>query len=441
MTGVTALHDWGQCPAVLTCATIDGMRNGRETPTIEPGLVQVFRLFEALRFALQVLTLFSRSATPAARVRRYPAFGLVETGFLLVLLTWRWPRERLGRLYLPIALFVASAGPIIEHALTAALRALGGATRLEAGSDFWQLIIVLVVPLVLASWQYGFGSVLLFCAGTSLLDLTLGVPVAVVGGPRWVTTLGIVFVRSLLYALVGYVVARLVAAQRVQRAELAQANAQLAHYATTVERLAVSHERNRLARELHDTLAHTLSAVAVQLEAMDALWDRDLTAARLSLNKAQALTHNGLQETRRALGAMRARPLEDLGLALAVRRLAEQGAERAGFSLKIDIAVDLGSLRPEVEQTVYRVAEEAVTNAVRHANAGTLAVTLRRQDGMLILEVTDDGRGFDPSGQRGDGRYGLVGMRERAALCGGQLDIASQPGRGTTVRLAIEDKE
>jgi signal transduction histidine kinase len=90
---------------------------------------------------------------------------------------------------------------------------------------------------------------------------------------------------------------------------------------------------------------------------------------------------------------------------------------------------------------VYRVAEEAVTNAVRHANAGTLAVTLRRQDGMLILEVTDDGRGFDPSGQGEDGRYGVVGMRERAALCGGQLDITSQPGRGTTVRLTIKDKE
>jgi len=403
--------------------------------------VQVFRLFEALRFAFQVLTLFSRSATPAARVRRYPALGLLETGLLLVLLTWRWPRERLGRLYLPVALSVASTGPIIEHALTASLRALGGATRLEAGSDFWQVIIILVVPLVLASWQYGVGSVLLFCAGTSMLDLTLGIPVAVMGGPRWVTTLGIVLVRSMLYVLLGYVVARLVAAQRAQRAELAQANAQLAHYATTVERLTISHERNRLARELHDTLAHTLSAVAVQLEAIDALWDHDLTAARLSLNKARALTHNGLQETRRALGAMRARPLDDLGLALAVRRLAEQGAERAGFSLNIDIAVDLGNLRPEIEQTVYRVAEEAVTNAVRHANAGTLAITLRRQDGTLILEVVDDGRGFDPSDRREDGRYGVVGMRERAALCGGELEITSQPGKGTGVRLTIKDKE
>ncbi len=403
---------------------------------IEPGLLPVFRLFTALRLGAAVLTFCAQTRPRAPHLQRYPGPMLLESSLLLLLLAWPWPRQKLGKRFLPLALLIASAGPVSEHALTVALRVANGANRLQSGADAWMLIVVLFVPLVLTAWQYGFQRALLYTTGIGLLELVIAVPLAFIG-PRWITTFGLVLAQSILFVVAGYLIARLVAAQRVQRDELARANAQIKQYATTIERLTVSHERNRMARELHDTLAHTLSAVAVQLEAAEALWDQNPGAARRAMNEAQKLTHNGLQETRRALHDLRAKPLEDLGLALAVRQLAEQGSKRAGLALTAQIDPRLGTLPPEIEQSVYRVAEEAITNVVRHANAHALAVDLHRANGSVILAVRDDGRGFDSSGPRETGHYGLSGMQERAGLCGGVLDVASQPGRGTTVRLTV----
>ena len=414
--------------------------HARSYRPIEPGLLHVFRLFVLLRFGLQAATFCSKTTfSGRATQRQYPVLGLLETSFLLVYLSWPWLRPRLGRVFLPAAVSVATVGPILEHVITVGLRLRAGDSAAAASADFWKLIAVLFAPLIVLSWQYGFRSVLIFVISAAWLQTLFGGLQTLRGGPRLVTVIGIVFVESVLYTLVGYLVARLAHAGRVQREELARMNAQLTQYATTVERLTVSHERNRLARELHDTLAHTLSAVAVQLEALAALWESDPAAARATLARAQTLTRDGLAESRRALTALRARPLEDLGLTLAVQQIADQGAQRAGLVLNADIAQNLGTLRPEVEQSVYRIAEEAVANTVRHANAHTLSVRLTRR-GALVLEIGDDGAGFDPEVQRENGRYGLVGMQERAALCGGALTVSSRPGQGTTVRLTVEER-
>ncbi len=416
------------------------------SPPIEPGILPLFRFFIGLRLGLLTLTACARWSANPPRVQRYPGLGWLETGFLMVYLSSPRLRRWLGPAYLPLAIIIASIGPIMEHFVTVMLRVRSGVTGAMANTDFWQVIALLFIPLMITAWQYGFRPVLVFVVVTSTLDVVLGGPLAVRGRVRLVDTVGTVMVRTILYVMVGYIVARLVAAQRVQRAELAAANVQLAeanmqltHYATTVERLTVSHERNRLARELHDTLAHTLSAVSVQLAATQALWDSDLGAARDSLSQARALTKNGLQEARRALQALRAQPLDDLGLALAVQQLAEQGAQRAGLTLDADISVELEHLRPDVEQSLYRVAEEAITNVVRHANARSLGVTLRCEAGQIVLVVVDDGLGFDPAAQRSNGHYGLVGMQERAVLCGGVLQVTSQPGQGAAVRLVIAE--
>ena len=416
------------------CDTIKPMKASTK---FEPGLLQLFRLYVSARFALYALGVCSRTLITAnPSPHRYPIFGFTESLFLLLYLAWPWLR---GRVYLPLALTVASAGPIIESAGTVALRLRAGLSRDEASPEVLLLLLVLFVPLVLTAWQYRFRGVLLFCAGTTIFELVLFVPLAVRGGPYVPRILGVLFVRDSVYLVVGYLVARLNAAQRAYRAELTAANAQLARYAATTERLTVSQERNRMARELHDTLAHTLSAVSLQLEAIDALWDADPQDARATLARTRSITHQGLQEVRRALHALRAQPLEDLGLALGVQRLAEKSAERAGIALEAAIARDLKPLRPEIEQSVYRVAEEALTNVVRHANAGRLRVTLCLERGALLcLEVQDDGVGFDLAAQAGNGRYGMVGMHERAALCGGTLHVESQPGQGTIVRLSVE---
>jgi signal transduction histidine kinase len=245
-------------------------------------------------------------------------------------------------------------------------------------------------------------------------------------------------IRSFLFLLIGYIVSSLVDAQRRQRQELAEANKKLIRYAVTLEQLTVSRERNRLARELHDTLAHTLSGLAVQLEAIATIWSSIPPKAHDMLDRALDATRAGLDETRRTLQDLRAAPLEDLGLPLAIRSLANNFAARGGLSLDMDVSSQIPNLPPEVEQAYYRVAQEALDNVTRHANAQRVTVSLGQIGGQLVLEISDDGGGFAEETVEPDEQLGLLGMRERAALIGGTLEVESRSGRGTTVCLRSE---
>jgi signal transduction histidine kinase len=163
---------------------------------------------------------------------------------------------------------------------------------------------------------------------------------------------------------------------REQQQSLEAANIRLTHYASTLEHLATSRERNRLALELHDTLAHTLSGLSVQLETAKAYWDVDQQMVRSILDKSLAAAHTGLEETRRALKSLRASPLDDLGLALAMRSMVEDAAKRANLKLEMPEIIMMPALSPDVEQCIYRIAQEAVTNVVKHASARKLTVRL-----------------------------------------------------------------
>jgi signal transduction histidine kinase len=192
-----------------------------------------------------------------------------------------------------------------------------------------------------------------------------------------------------------------------------------------------------VARELHDTLAHTLSGLSVQLEAVKAYWNVDPQKARSTLEGSLQAAHSGLGETRRALEALRASPLDDLGLSLAVRTMVEDAAARANLALDLSIADKLPSLSPDVEQCIYRVGQEAVTNVTRHAKARTLTVNLESTREKVTLTVHDDGVGFDVQKQQKANGYGLKGMQERAQLAGGELTVTSKPDEGTTVKLVV----
>jgi signal transduction histidine kinase len=405
---------------------------------LEPGVVQVFRWFVAARLVVLLIILIGQTIRQAPWVFRYPFLGILESLGLLILLSWL--RKQSGEAYLPFAIAIASFGPIVEQALAVALRMLRGLSGPVAMSDAWQLILVLLIPLVVVAWQYRFQAVLLFCATTTALDFVLTVALAVIGRFRPTTAIGLMTVRVLLFCLLGYVVDRLMTAQRDQRRALAQANARLTAYASTLEKLTISRERNRLARELHDTLAHSLSAVAVQLEAVRSLWDVDPRAAREMLDRSLTMTRDGLREARRAIGALRASPLEDLGLALALQRLARNEGQRAGLTVTVSLPESpalVGELPPFVEQGLYRIAHEALDNAVRHAKAAHLRLTLAASREVVILTITDDGVGFDAGAPQPEGRYGLHGMRERAELIGATLAIESEPGVGTTVTVTV----
>ncbi len=199
--------------------------------------------------------------------------------------------------------------------------------------------------------------------------------------------------------------------------------------------LAKTEERNRLAREIHDTLAQGLTAIALQLESADALIDASPARAKDSLRKALDLARTNLEEARRSVLDLRAAPLLDRSLPDALHALAERVARDHGLSIEVHAQGDVERLPARLEAGAYRIAQEALNNAVRHAAARQVVVEIHRATGRVLVVVEDDGRGFDP--QTVSRGFGLVGMRERAHLLGGVLEIDSAPGRGTRITLEV----
>jgi two-component system NarL family sensor kinase len=195
---------------------------------------------------------------------------------------------------------------------------------------------------------------------------------------------------------------------------------------------AQTEERNRLAREIHDTIAQDLTAIAFQLEAAEALLGRqgDPERVRRSVSTALGLTRKGLEEARRSVLDLRAAPLEGRTLPAALAALAAE----AGATFEPSPAVV--PLPPAVEVGLYRIAQEAIQNALRHAEAAHISLRLETSPERARLTVQDDGKGF-PEGTASSGRFGLVGMRERARLLGGSFQIESSPGAGTRVTVEV----
>jgi two-component system, NarL family, sensor kinase len=196
-------------------------------------------------------------------------------------------------------------------------------------------------------------------------------------------------------------------------------------------------ERSRLARELHDTVAQRLTGVALQLESADALLQAGAERVRVqaSVQRALGLTRASLEEARQAVQDLRAVPLQGRSLAEALAELVDE-ARRAG-PLEVELSVrGARPLGPRLEVGLYRIAQEALANVARHASARRAAVLLELSPERIGLVVEDDGRGFEP-GRVASGRFGLVGLGERARLLGGSLRIESEPGRGTRVSVTI----
>jgi two-component system NarL family sensor kinase len=215
----------------------------------------------------------------------------------------------------------------------------------------------------------------------------------------------------------------------VERARLAAQEAQLAALA----------ERNRLAREIHDTLAQSLAAIAMQLETADALAEAAADARiASSVQRALALTRATLDEARRSVLDLRPAPLDGRSLGEAIRSLGDELHGNAERPLDVDVTNDGDerALPPAIEAGLYRIAREALTNVVRHAGATRASIRLRYEPGRVGVHIEDDGKGFDPS-RVPPGRFGLVGMRERARLLGGTLRVESTTGGGTVVEVDV----
>lgn len=433
MTPVILAYDWRQFPNVVYCAKIT---NVKQRPP-EPGLLHIFKLYIAMRLAVllssAIVYLIWYRSDIDLDIAPYVVLFLVDLAFLIIFLGWPWLQRTLGHIHLPIALAAATIIPIIEAPY---LSRLYGAESLP---EFWLIFPFLLIPLILTAWQYDFVYVVIFILGTTSFELLIPSSPAFPETADIPSRVALIVTRSFLFLLIGYIVSSLVTEQRRQRRELSQANRKLVRYAAALEQLTISRERNRLARELHDTLAHTLSGLAVQLEAISTVWDKVPSKVSAMLEQALVTTRAGLSETRRAFQDLRATPLEDLGLALAIRSMAENAADRGALSLQLSIPGQIANLPPEVKQTYYRVAQEALENVVLHANAQQLSVSLKKSNRQLMLEVSDDGCGFKAESIPQDDQFGIKGMRERAELIGGRLEVESGEGKGTTIRLTSRE--
>jgi two-component system, NarL family, sensor histidine kinase UhpB len=189
-------------------------------------------------------------------------------------------------------------------------------------------------------------------------------------------------------------------------------------------------ERLRIARELHDELGQTLTAVALRAEHTA----QQSGAEHPEFAEMARIVQRALDDVRRISLELRPGPLEELGLLNAVISLCARVSEQTGMRIQRDFTGAIPALPPEVELAVYRIAQEALTNAVRHSRASVVTVSLRCQGDDLLLAVTDDGDGLP---ERVIAGGGLTGMRERAMLIGAALDIESTPGAGVRVALRL----
>lgn len=201
----------------------------------------------------------------------------------------------------------------------------------------------------------------------------------------------------------------------------------------------VLQERARLAREVHDTLAQGFVGIASQLDVVEMTMPPDAVPARSALELARRMARHSLTEARRSLRDLRAAALEDQDLAVALESGAARWAARSGAKVKVDVDGDASKLPEEVAHHVFRIAQEAVANAVNHAAPNHIDLELKIEPKRLRLHVEDDGCGFEPKDAftSTHGNFGLIGMRERAERLEGELQLASRPGQGTRLDVTV----
>ena len=198
-------------------------------------------------------------------------------------------------------------------------------------------------------------------------------------------------------------------------------------------------ERQRIARELHDATGQDLTALGLGLRGVATSLRQDPDQAERKMRQLEELTAHSLDELRHLIADLRPSHLDDLGLAATLRWYAKEMQSRVPLDIRVEIAGSERPLDSSVNTALFRVTQEALTNIVKYANAKTACVRLRYADTEVVLQVQDDGAGFDTSVQALSSRstWGLLGMQERAELLGGHFDLQSRVGFGTSVQVNI----
>ncbi|HEY8226050.1 MAG TPA: sensor histidine kinase [Pyrinomonadaceae bacterium] len=276
--------------------------------------------------------------------------------------------------------------------------------------------------------------VMFAACGTMLLCLV--VPMAMFSGWRAASVLGLFFLAGIVFVVV--ITELAVKEQRAKReverlvSELKDANDKLRQYADQIEELATLKERNRLAREIHDSLGHYLTVVIVQIEAAVALFEKDREHSLDVLRKAQGLAQKGLADVRRSVATLRASPTETSSLIDSMTTLTEE-CRVSGLPAEFQLVGTPRNLSPPAELALYRAAQEALTNVRKHSQARTVTVSLNYSADSVWLKVHDDGIG---AAELTKG-YGLIGMHERVQNLGGEVKIVTAPDQGFTLEVGL----
>jgi len=310
---------------------------------------------------------------------------------------------------------------------------------LISGND--ALVMALILPLIGEIIGF-FRSRMLFSVLGVLALLAIAIALLVyLGtwnmGSFWLTALPLIaFVITFVTLFMREAEARQ-AAQESAR-ELREANRRVIEYASRVEDLTRAAERERLARELHDTLSQGLSGLVLQLDAAHAhLENENMEKAEEILVEAIDRGRDALAESRLAISDLRASDSEQEDLESLILREVTRFTMTTGIPCDFEFNIP-EELPPPAPDHLLRIATEGLNNIARHAKAQHARVIFSEKDGPIAVTITDDGLGFDPAGDpTASGHYGLVGMRERARLLGASFEIESAPGGGTTIRLVI----
>lgn len=256
------------------------------------------------------------------------------------------------------------------------------------------------------------------------------------------------FLFSALGAIVLSVWITAIIGQSMRRRELIeQLEATQAELAAAERRAGVLEERQRLAREIHDTLAQGFTSIVMHLEAADQALPDDPVTVQKHLDRARGTARASLEQARRVVQALRPHALDQRSLPDAIERTATRWQEETGIPLTTTITGDPVPLHPDIEVTLLRATQEALANIRKHAQATAVQLTLSYIDDVVVLDVQDNGVGAGAVGAAAvgigaaasplSGGYGLQAMRERAEQCGGSVTLESEPGEGTTVVVSI----
>lgn len=352
---------------------------------------------------------------------------------LIKLLYLFWPHlpRHLGSYYLPLGVALSILTPLLRTFFVLQSNPMWFYENFPR--EVYQAYFV--IPLIFLAWQYGFKSVAIYCSFLTLIEVYMYIKLLPLEVDLWIILQSSI-VLILSHLIIGYIITALVTAQQQQRNALARANTQLLQYGQTLEQLAESRERNRLARELHDTLAHYLSGSILHLNGAKALWNSDKPKARSMVNDAVQTLSEGLHETRKAIQTLRSSPVELLGLKQSLEDFIRHDAERLGLDVTLTLKTVPNISEPSA-QSLYHIAQELMRNIERHAQATHLAVVLKPQGKDLLLGIEDNGVGFHPEHVDTTRHFGLLGLEERVRLLQGTTSIHSRPNQGTRVEIRI----